>query len=185
MGYLLERYQISERRACRLCNIGRSTFQYKLTRPPQTALRLRIREIAESRIRYGYKRIHVLLKREGIQVNKKRVHRLYCLEGLQLKSKRPRRRHLSASHRRPRPACKATAPHEAWSMDFVMDQLHSGQKFRILTMVDVFTREWLVAHVGQRLGGDDVVKALDAVLRQQGPPSGSTVTMAVSSLYGV
>lgn len=167
--YLLDRYLISERRACSLCCVSRKVFRYKSVRDDQEALRQRIREIAHSRIRYGYKRVHILLKREGIHVNKKRVHRLYCEEGLQLRPKRPRR-HVSAARREPKAATKVQQPNEAWSMDFVTDQLHAGKHFRILTVVDVFTRECLVAHAGQRLGGDDVVLALNRVLRTRKPP---------------
>lgn len=84
--YLQARYTISERRGCRLTGAHRSVHRCESTRPPQEALRRRIRELARSRIRYGYRRVHILLKREGIHVNKKRVYRLYCLEGLQLRA---------------------------------------------------------------------------------------------------
>ena len=135
--YLAGRYSVSERRGCEVTGTARSTFQYQSTRPSQDALRQRIRDLARSRIRYGYKRIHVLLKRQGIHVNKKRVYRLYCQEGLQLRPRRPRR-HVSAASRQP-PRAKPRAPNVAWSMDFVSDQTSDGQRFRALTVVDVFT----------------------------------------------
>src|SRR5690606_14004530 len=122
---------------------------YKPRSEPQEALRQRIIEIARARVRYGYKRIHVLLKREGIHVNKKRVHRLYCLEGLQLRAKRPRR-NVSGAHRK-RDYIPSTRPNEAWAMDFVADQLATGNKFRVLTVVDTFTRECLATDIGARL----------------------------------
>ena len=96
--YLLDHYPVSQRRACRLSKLPRKTFQYQSKRPSQEALRKRSVDLVKSRVRYGYKRIHVLLMREGIRVNKKRVHRLYCLEGLQLRAKRPRRS-VSAANR--------------------------------------------------------------------------------------
>jgi len=119
-------------------------------------------------VRYGYLRIWTLLRREGLCVNKKRIHRLYCLEGLQLRPRRPRR-HVSAAHRK-RPERTAYGPNDAWSMDFVADRLHGGGRFRMLTVVDVFTRECLAIEVGDRLGGDDVVRALEAVVARRGAP---------------
>ena len=147
--YLAGRYSVSERRGCEVTGTARSTFQYQSTRPSQDALRQRIRDLARSRIRYGYKRIHVLLKRQGIHVNKKRVYRLYCQEGLQLRPRRPRR-HVSAASRQP-PRAKPRAPNVAWSMDFVSDQTSDGQRFRALTVVDVFTRECPGHRAGQEL----------------------------------
>lgn len=99
------------------------------------ALRLRIREIAQARIRHGYRKIRVLLKREGWNVGKKLVYRLYREEGLTLRYK-PRRRRCAATNRRERG--KVTAPNQAWSLDFVADQLADGRRFRALTIVDVF-----------------------------------------------
>ena len=96
--YLQSHYGVSERLACVLARISRSVQRYRHRRAPQDALRRRIREITQTRVRYGYLRIHTLLRCEGLCVNKKRVHRLYCLEGLQLRAKRPRR-HVSAAHR--------------------------------------------------------------------------------------
>jgi putative transposase len=168
VSYLRGHYPISERRACEIAQIHRSVRRYRSTRPSQEALRRRIREIAATRIRYGYRRIHVLLRREGWQINRKRVHRLYCLEGLQLRAKRPRR-HVSAAHRQP-PKRVAGGANEAWSMDFVADQALGGAKFRMLTVVDVFTRECLAIEAGQRLRGDDVVRVLNRLIAERGAP---------------
>ena len=121
-----------------------------------------------TRVRYGYKRIHVLLKREGIHVNKKRVHRLYCLEGLQIRPRRPRRS-VSAARRQP-PKVAARLPNEAWSMDFVADQTSQGNRFRMLTIIDVFTRECLAIEVGQKLNGEDVARTLARIVRRKGRP---------------
>lgn len=151
-----------------MAKLSRKTFAYVPRKPPQEALRRRIRELATSRVRYGYKRIHVLLKREGIHVNKKRVHRLYCLEGLQLRTKRPRR-NVSASTRQP-PKALPKEPNIAWSMDFVSDQMSSGQRFRALTIVDIFTRECLAIEPGARPGADDVVRVLSHIAAKRGTP---------------
>jgi len=166
--YLQQRFSISERRGCDVTGSHRSTHRYVSTRPSQDALRLRIRELAHSRVRYGYRRSHILLKREGIHVNKKCVYRPYSEDGLQLRSKRPRR-HVSAATRRP-PRAKPQAPNVAWSMDFVSDQTASGRRFRALTIVDVFSRECLAIEPGQSLGGADVVNALNRIAAERGTP---------------
>jgi putative transposase len=101
---------------------------------------MRIREIAETRIRYGCPRIHIQLRREGWLVNNKKTHRIYCLEGLNLRRRRPRR-HVTAAHRRERPVL--SHPNQCWSMDFVSDNLFNGRSFRALTIVDNFSRECL------------------------------------------
>ena len=111
-------------------------------------MRLRIREIAQVRVRHGYRKIRVLLNREGWKVGKKLVYRLYREESLTLRHK-PRRRHRASLHRRGR--FRPTAPNQVWSLDFVADQLADGRRFRALTIMDVFTRESLAIEVGQRL----------------------------------
>ena len=166
--YLLEHYRISARKACSLAQLPRKTWWYKSKRPPQDALRRRIRALAESRVRYGYKRIHVLLKREGIHINRKRVHRLYCLEGLQIKTRRPRR-NVSAGSRRP-PKRVAERINQSWSMDFVADQFSNGQRFRALTVIDVFSRECLAIEPGHRLGAEDVARVLSRIVNERGAP---------------
>ena len=130
-------------------------------------MRLRIKEIAAVRVRYGYKRIHVLLRREGWRVNHKRVYRLYCEEGLNLRTKRPKRR-VMAAHRVGRPAI--TTVNESWSMDFVTDSLFNGRRFRALTLVDNYSRECLAIEVGQRLRGEDVVNVLKRIELSHGLP---------------
>jgi putative transposase len=134
---------------------------------PRTALRLRIREIAQTRVRYGYRKIRVLLNREGWKVAKKLVYRLYREEGLTLRHK-PRRKRRAGLHRRER--FRPTAANQVWSLDFVADQLADGRRFRALTVLDVFTRESLTIEVGQSLKGEDVVRALNAILQRRGAP---------------
>ena len=109
------------------------------------AIDRRIQEIAQTRVRYGARRIHILLRREGWKVNHKRVHRLYVLAGLNLRAKRPRRR-KAAADRLERP--ELTAPNQSWSMDFVSDALFDGRRFRGLTVVENFNRECLAIAVG-------------------------------------
>jgi putative transposase len=121
---------------------------------------MRIREIAATRVRYGYRRIHVLLVREGWKINHKRVYRLYCEEGLHLRRKRPRR-HVSAAHREPREG--ANRPNESWSMDFVSDALFDGRRLRALTVVDNYTRECLAIMVGSGITGEQVADVLGSI----------------------
>lgn len=160
-------YRISIRRACRAFPLDRSTYHYRSRRPDQASLRKRIREMAETRVRYGYRRIHVLLCREGWKVNEKRIHRLYRLEGLQLRRKTPRRK-VSAKLREDR--LPITKPHECWAMDFVADQLMDGRKIRILTIVDIFSKISPTIGVGSAYRGHDVVTTLQAAVRAHGCP---------------
>lgn len=128
---------------------------------------MRLRELAGTRIGFGYRRLHVVLQREGWQINHKRVYRLYREEGLGLRRKRPRRR-VAAVKREIHPT--ATERNECWSMDFVSDQLFDGRRMRVLTLVDNHTRECLALHPGQRIGGMDVVGVLEKVTQVNGCP---------------
>jgi putative transposase len=116
-----------------------NTWRYTLTRDPQEALRQRLRELAAVRVRFGYRRLTVLLKREGWTVNAKRVYRLYDLEGLALRTK-PRKKLASRARV---PAVAPTRPNERWTMDFVSARTADGRWFRTLTIVDIYTREAL------------------------------------------
>jgi putative transposase len=107
-------------------------MSYKSRKDPQYALRIRLRDLAASRVRYGYRRLHVLLRREGWMINLKRVRRLYNLEGLSLRLKKTKKR-VSALRIVPPPARE---PNERWSMDFMSDALHDGRRFRVFTIVD-------------------------------------------------
>jgi putative transposase len=165
-------YRLSQRRACRALGAVRSSVQYIGVRPPQTALRTRIREIAEVRVSYGYRRITVLLRREGWRVNAKRTYRLYREEGLGLRRKRPKRRR-SAMARQVRAA--ATRPNERWSMDFMSDALANGQKLRVLTVVDAYTRECVALEAAAHFRGQDVAALLTRVAVTRGLPQTITV----------
>jgi putative transposase len=136
-------------------------------RDRQEFLRMRIREIAGTRVRYGYLRVHVLLRREGWQINRKRVYRIYTEEGLQMRRRMPRR-HVSSKRRVERPL--AMRANEIWSMDFMSDGLGDGRKIRVLTIVDNFTRESLAGEVSQRFSGHDVVRVLTRISAGRGLP---------------
>lgn len=160
-------YEISERRACKATGFPRSSHRYESVRDDRAELRIRLRDLAASRVHYGYPRLYTLLRREGWKVNRKLVYRIYKEEGLQMRRKRPRR-NRSCQVRVPRPT--ATKSNECWSMDFMADQLFNGQRFRILTLVDNFTRESLAIRSGKRLTGDHVVTILEEVTKRRGKP---------------
>ena len=144
-----------------------STYLYRSVARDTTALRLRIQEITQTRVHYGYRRVHVMLQREGHKDNIKRVYRLYREEGLSLRLKRPRR-NRAAKLRQPKQL--AFAMNEVWSMDFVADALFDGRKLRMLTVVDCYTRECLAIDVGQSLKGEDVANSLNRICAQRGLP---------------
>ena len=145
--------------------LARSTFHYRPTHKDDQVLIGRIREIALTRVRYGYWRIYTLLRREGWVVNHKRIYRLYKLEGLNLRSKRPRRSR-AAAHRLDRPSL--SGPHQLWSMDFVADQLFDGRRFRALTIVDNFSRKCLAIYADSSIKGDDVRATLARMVTRFG-----------------
>ena len=165
--YLTTRYTISERRACRAAKWWRSSHRYCGYRDPLTALRVRMREIAQARVRFGYRRVLVMLQREGWEVGKSRLYRVYHEEGLALRRRRPWR-HVSAVHRLVR--TPAQRRNEVWSMDFVLDQLADGRRFRSLTMIDLFTRECLAMEVGYSLKAENVVQVLERLKYERGVP---------------
>lgn len=159
-------------RACELARFSRAGYYRKSQAKDQSALRLRIRELAHARPRFGYQRIHILLRREGWPVNKKRVRRLYRLEGLQLRLRVRRRKHMCL-HRGPVPA--PSSPHERWSMDFVHDQLFDGRPIRILTVIDQLSRESPLIEVDFSMSGQKVASALERYVTQYSAPLSLTV----------
>lgn len=159
-------FRISERRACQVIGYRRSSYRYRSQAQDQTALRMRLRELAAVRVRYGYRRLHVLLRREGWQVNHKRVYRLYRLEGLSLRLK-ARKKRVSTLRAVPTPP---EAPNQQWSMDFMSDSLYDGRRFRVLTVVDNMTRESPVIAVGTSLPGTRVVEVLERIAQTHGLP---------------
>lgn len=158
--WLVESYRISVQHACKCVLLARSMFYYKSHSREDRLLRMRINELAKTRVRYGFKRIHTLLKREGFMDNHKRVYRIYKEEGLNLRSKRPRRNRAGA-HRLER--IENSSINQVWSMDFVQDSLYNNQKFRVLTVVDNFSKKCLGLMAGKSLKGVDVVAQLQQI----------------------
>lgn len=160
-------WDVSIRRACRVLLVGPSTYHYKLHRRGQADLEKRIKEIAETRMRYGYRRVHVLLLREGWVINIKRTRRIYAELGLQLRNKTPKRR-VKAKLREDR--SPASTPNETWAMDFVHDQLAMGKKIRVLTVVDIFSKFSPVVDPRFSYRAEDVVMTLEKVCGKIGYP---------------
>ena len=156
--WLVDRFGVSGRRACRAVRLPRSTWFYESRKAEPVALKQRIREIAETRTRYGYLRIHALLRREGWRVNRKRIYRLYGEMGLQMRHKPPRR-WVQAKLREDRQT--ARGPNDCWSMDLMADQTVEGHKLRVLTIVDNFSRVSPAIEVRRRYTGYDVVQTLE------------------------
>jgi putative transposase len=146
VDFLNGSYRVSEKRACRVTRFNRGTFRYRGHKDPRTAIRVRIRGIAQTRVRYGFWKIQVLLNREGWNVGKYLVERFSRDEGLTLHQRRKCRRRVT-EHRRE--CFHPTGPIQVWSMDFVADQLADGKRFRLLTIVDIYTRKCLAIESGR------------------------------------
>lgn len=161
-------WDVSIRRACRVFLLDTSTYHYRSRRSGQAELEQRIREICQTRVRYGYRRVHVLLRREGRPINQKRTRRIYRELGLQLRNKTPKRRVKAKLRDDRRPATRAN---ETWAMDFVHDQLATGRKVRVLTIVDTFSRFSPVLEPRFVFRGTDVVEILEGVCKEVGFPA--------------
>ena len=160
-------WEVSIRRACRVLLVDTSTYHYKSRRRGQADLEKRIKEIAETRMRYGYRRVHVVLQREGWMINIKRTYRLYSGLGLQLRNKTPKRR-VKAKLREDR--CPALYPNQTWAMDFVHDQLAMGNKIRVLTVVDIFSKFSPIIDPRFSYRAEDVVITLEKICGEVGYP---------------
>ncbi len=167
VAYLAATFQMSERRACRVIGADRASVRYAGTRPDDGMLRQRLKELAGERRRFGYRRLHVLLKREGHAVNRKRIQRLYREEKLTVRRRGGRKRAMGTR----RPIEPPVAANQRWSLDFLSDQLTDGRRFRILAVVDDCTRECLVLAADTSLSGLRVARELDAIVRHRGRPT--------------
>jgi putative transposase len=165
VAHLQGRFRVSERRACRLTSQHRSSQRYRRWLvPDEAALRQRLRLLARRHPRYGYRRIHALLCREGFGCNRKRVQRLWREEGLRLPPK-PRRRRRG---KRMPGHVSAVCPNHVWALDFLVDQTADGRPIKILTVTDEHTREALATRAARRLGADDTVATLEEIVERRG-----------------
>ena len=167
MAYAVSHYALKMRRACRLLKQPRSVQYYASVKDQRHDLRSRMRELAQARVRYGYRRLHVLLRRDGWQLGKNQMI-VSTAKSSALRPKLPNRRRKMIVFTSVRAVDRAA--NDIWSLDFVADQLADGTRFRALTVVDVFTREALAIDVGQRLAGEHVVAALNRVAANRGAP---------------
>ncbi len=167
LPHVRQAWRLSERRACAILDVNRKTLNYKSVKRDDAALRMRIREIATTRVRFGYRRIHVLLRREGWLANVKRVARIYREEGLSMRVKAPKRRRAALIREEP---ITLTAPNQSWSMDFMHDLLADGTKIRLLIVVDNFSRENLALEAAYGFKSPQVVDVLRRLVSERGSP---------------
>ena len=163
---LVQVHGISERRGCGLVEIQRSSYYYRAKPKDDEPIRQRLRDLAFSRPRYGYQRLYILLRREGWKINHKRVLRIYREQDLAVRSKKRKNR---IARLRVVPAA-ATRINERWSMDFIADQLVTGQRFRALTVIDLFSRECVLIEIGRSMPAARVTEALDKMMATRGQP---------------
>ena len=171
MRRVQERPGFSERHACRLIGVHRSVARYHSRPAEPSGLRERLLTLAAERRRFGYRRLWVLLRREGFEVNHKRVYRLYREEGLAVR--RRKRKRIASGVRIPRQAPEH--PNQRWSMDFVSGALANGRRIRVLTVIDDFTRESLATEVDTSLPSMRVTRVLDRLADERGLPEVITV----------
>jgi len=165
--HLCVEHGVSERRACHVLKVDRSSVRYKSTRPDDTHLREAMKKVAAERRRFGYRRIHVMLDRQGVHMNQKKLRRLYREEGLQVRRRGGRKRALGTR----RPMLLPTKANERWSLDFVSDAFTDGRRFRVLAVVDDYSRECLALVADTSLSGIRVTRELDTLITRRGRPN--------------
>lgn len=164
--HLINEHRLSERRACTLASVSRTAFRYEPRPRDDTALRARLKELAVKQSAYGYLLLHGMLKAEGLVINKKRTYRVYTEEGLQVRTRK--RKKLQ----RPRqPMELPTRTNQRWSMDFVSDQLSNGRRYRVLNIVDDYSREMVGQLVSVSISGRQVARFLDQLIENRSKPS--------------
>ena len=156
----------SQRRACSFVGVDRKTFRYAPKRPEDAALRQRLRDLASERRRFGYRRLHLLLRREGLEMNPKKLYRLDREERLTVRKRGGRKRALGTRA----PLGSPQGPNQRWSLDFVSDSLIDGRRFRILCVIDDFSRECLATVVDNSTPGTRVARELDRIAEARGLP---------------
>jgi putative transposase len=166
VAHLCKVHGVSQRRACRTLGVDRTSIRYRYRRGDDHAVRARLRELATVRRRFGWRRLHVLLSREGMHINHKKLRRLYGEERLQVRRRAGRKRALGMRA----PMVLPQGPNQRWSVDFVSDMLTDGRRFRILAVVDDFTRQCLCLVADTSLSGQRVARELDLLVVRHGRP---------------
>jgi len=162
-----DQHGVSQRRACEVLAVDRSSVRYRSIREDDTPLREAMKAVAAERRRFGYRRIHVMLQRQGMAMNLKKLRRLYREEKLQVRKRGGRKRALGTR----RPMVLPDRPNARWSLDFVSDAFTDGRRFRTLAIVDDYTRECLALVADTSLSGLRVARELDAITSRRGKPT--------------
>ena len=165
-SHMITGYQLSERTACQLAGISRTGYRYEAKSNDDQALRTRLKQLASEQSAYGYLLLHGILKAEGLVINKKRTYRLYTEEKLQIRTKKRKK------IQRPRQPMEVPfQANQRWSMDFVSDQLSHGRRFRVLNVVDDYSREMIGQLVSVSISGQQVARFLSQLIEQRGKPN--------------
>ncbi|WP_245866544.1 IS3 family transposase [Oceaniglobus roseus] len=167
VAHVVATHGVSQRRACQALAVDRSSVRYRSVRPDDAEARAAMKAVAAERRRFGYRRVHIMLERQGIMMNLKKLRRLYREEKLQVRRRGGRKRALGTR----RPMLLPDAPNIRWSLDFVSDALTDGRRFRVLAVVDDYSRECLALVADTSLSGHRVVRELDAVIARRGRPA--------------
>lgn len=167
VAHLCQTFEVSQRRACNVIGADRTSMRYRSLRPSDVELRQRLRELAAVRRRFGYRRLLILLRRDGLRLNHKKLRRLYAEERLQVRRRRSRKRALGTRS----PITAPAGPNQRWSLDFVSDTLIDSRRFRMLAVVDDFTRECLALVADTSISGARVGRELDAIIARRGRPA--------------
>jgi putative transposase len=166
VAHLQALLDVSERRACRVIAADRSVIRYQSQRASDEGLREKLRDLAHQRRRFGYRRLHILLRRDDFTINRKKTQRLYSEEGLTVRGRKGRKRSVGSRAPAPVPAL----PNQLWSLDFVNDQMAAGRRFRVLNVVGDVTRECLAAVPDTSISGKRVVRELARLIAVRGKP---------------
>ena len=167
VAHACEKHGVSQRRACSILAVDRSSMRYQSTRPDDADLREAMKKVASERRRFGYRRIHVMLERQGIVMNQKKLRRLYREEKLQVRKRGGRKRALGTR----RPMLIPDCLNERWSLDFVSDAFTDGRRFRVLAVVDDYSRECLALVADTSLSGLRVTRELNELIKHRGRPN--------------
>lgn len=166
MTWAIEEKSYSQRRACELVGMSPRIYRYRSRRPDDVGLRIRLRKLAAERRRFGYRRLHLVLKRQGVTINWKKLYRLYREERLTVRKRGGRKRALGTRA----PMTIPQGANQRWSLDFVADTLTDGRRFRILCVIDDFSRECLATVADNSLSGERVARELDHIAERRGYP---------------
>jgi putative transposase len=166
VAHLKEHHQMSERRACKVIKADRRMVRYQSRRPPDTQLRERLRSLANERRRFGYRRLFIMLRRDGEPSGINRIYRLYREEGLGVRRRKGRKRAIGVRA----PILVEARPNARWSLDFVHDQMANGRRFRVLNITDDITHECLGAIPDTSISGQRVARELTAIIERRGKP---------------